>query len=290
MFFQQLVNGITIGSLYSLVALGLTMVYGIMRVLDIANAGAYTLGAYLGVVTYMSTRSIVLALLAGIVGTALTGYLLQLLVYTPLKRLGDPIIPLVASIGLFTVIQDLIRLIAGPYTRSFPVHLPFDRFVVGHVVITGTQLIILITAAVLFTLLWFILDKTKIGLAWQATAQDAETAMAMGINTNSVMAFAFMLGYILSAVSGILVGIHHNAVFPSMGNIPSYKMLAIVVLGGLGSPIGAVAASMLIGLCEAFVTGYIGSAIPTDAIAFLALLIVLLVRPQGLFGIGGVSR
>lgn len=290
MFLQQVVNGITIGSLYSLVALGLTMVYGIMRVLDIANAGAYTLGAYLGVWAYTRTHSIIVSLLVGAGGAAITGYLFQRVIYTPIKKVADPIVPLVASIGLFIVMEDLFRLIFGPYTITFPAHLPFNRLTLGSIVITGTQAAILIISALLFLLLWILLNRTKIGLAWQATAQDTETAMAMGINTRSVVAFAFILGYIFAALAGILVAIHYNAVFPTMGDIPSYKMLAIVVLGGLGNPLGAIVASMIVGLAEAFVAGYIGTFLPTDAIAFLALIILLLVRPQGLFASGGEIR
>ncbi len=290
MFLQQLVNGITIGSLYSLVALGLTMVYGIMRVLDIANAGAYVLGAYLGVWGYTHTHSLPVALLAGVIGAALVGYLFQRLIYTPVNRPDDPIVPLIASIGLFIVMEDLFRLIAGPWTLTFPARLPFQRLALGGVIVTGSQLTILATAAVLFLLLWLVLNKTKIGLGWQATAQDTETSMAMGINTRAVLAFAFGMGYAFSAIAGILVAVHHNAVFPTMGDIPSYKMLAIVVLGGLGNPLGAILASMLIGLLEAFVGGYVGSSIPTDALAFMALIVILLVRPQGLFTSGGAAK
>ncbi len=289
MFLQQLVNGITIGSLYSLVALGLAMVYGIMRVLDIANAGAYALGAYLGVAAYSHTQNFLLALLAGACGAALTGYLFQRWIYTPIGN-KDPIVPLVASIGLFTAMEDLFRLVAGPYTVTFPVQMPFDRIRLGPVTITNTQAAIMIIAVALFLLLFLVLSRTRIGLAWQAVAQDRETAMAMGINTRSVVAFAFLLGYSFAAIAGILVAIRYNAVFPAMGSVPSYKMLAIVVLGGLGNPAGAIVAALVLGLVETFVAGYVAAVLPTDAIAFMALILLLLVRPQGLLGKGGGVR
>lgn len=280
---QQVVNGVTIGSVYALVALGLTMVYGIMRVLDIANAAAYTLGAYLGLAAYLRTGNLLLALVAGIAGAAALGLLLQWSIYQPIAG-SDPIVPLVAAIGLFTALGDLYRLIAGPYTRTFPVSFDFGPLRVGGVTVTATQLVIMAVAATLFAFLWYVLNHTRLGLSWRATSQDPETAAAMGINIRRVSAFAFVLGYAFAAVAGILIGIHYNQVYPAMGEMPSYKMLAIVVLGGLGNPLGAVIASLLIGMVETAVAGYLGSFFPSDAVAFLFLILVLLLRPQGLLG------
>lgn len=282
MLVQQLVNGLTIGSVYALIALGLTMVYGIMRVLDIANAAAYTLGAYIGLAAYSFVPNLLLSMVAGIVAAALMGVFFQKFIYKPIVG-KDPLVPLVAAIGLFTALSDLYRLVAGPYIRTFPVTFHFGPIRLGNVTITASQAVIMIVAAILFTLLWFLLNHTRLGLMWRATAQDAPIAQAMGMNTHRVSQFAYAIGYGFAAIAGILVGIHYNQVYPNMGDMPSYKMLAIIVLGGLGNPIGAVAAALLIGLVETVVSGYLGTFLPSDAVAFLFLILVLLWRPQGLF-------
>ena len=283
MLIQQLINGITIGAVYALIALGLTMVYGIMRILDIANAAAYTLGAYVGLAAYLRTGSLLVALGAGIVAAAALGLFLHRVVYQPIAT-SDPVVPLVAAIGLFTALGDAFRLIAGPYTHTFPVTLPIGQQHFWGAAVAPSQVTIVLVTAALFAVLAYVLTRTRLGLAWRATSQDMETAAAMGINVRRVSAFAFMLGYAFAAIAGILVGIHYNQVYPAMGEMPSYKMLAIVVLGGLGNPVGAVLASLLIGMAETVVAGYLGSFLPSDAVAFIFLIGVLLLRPQGLLG------
>jgi len=126
------------------------------------------------------------------------------------------------------------------------------------------------------------LRRTRLGLLWRATSQDTETASAMGVNTGLIIATIFLIGYALAAISGVLLGINYNTVYPTMGDIPAYKMLAIIVLGGLGNPLGTILAAMLIGLVETFVVAYLGFVLPRDAIAFIVLIVILLVRPQGL--------
>ena len=144
--------------------------------------------------------------------------------------------------------------------------------------------VILAATAILLLILWLLLNRSSIGLAWRATAQDLETAKAMGINTNRVVAFNFILGYGFAAVAGILVGILYNSVYPTMGDVPAYKMLAVIVLGGLGNPLGTVLAALVIGMAETLIGGYVGFFLPRDAIAFVVLILILLWRPQGLLG------
>jgi len=193
-------------------------------------------------------------------------------------------VPLIASIGLFIFVQDLLRLLAGPSIREFPAQLPFGGVRLPGLTINPIWVAIMLATAVLLTLLWFILNRTRLGLAWKATAQDLEIAQAMGVNVHRVVAFNFLLGYGFAAAAGIMIGILYNSIFPTMGDIPAYKMLAIIVLGGLGNPVGTVAAGLLIGIVETLVAGYIGFFLPRDAIAFVALIFMLLIRPQGLLG------
>ncbi|MBA7571763.1 High-affinity branched-chain amino acid transport system permease protein LivH [subsurface metagenome] len=284
MLLQQIINGIVVGSVYSLTAMGVTLIYSILRVLDIACAGAYALGAYVGLFSYVATGNFVLSFLIGMIAMGIWGILVQKFLYLPL--LGkSPLISLIASIGLFIFLGDFIRLWAGPLIRDFPadLKLPFSGIKTENLTIMSVWILVLLITATLLFILWYLITKTKIGLAWRATAQDLETAKAMGINVNVVVAFNFFLGYSFAAAAGIMIGIMYNYIFPTMGDVPAYKMLAIIVLGGLGNPLGAVTAAMLIGLIETLVGGYIGFFLPRDSIAFIVVIIMLLIKPQGLF-------
>ena len=283
MLLQYLAWGVVTGSLYALMALGLALVYGILRILDIANAGAYTLGAYVGLLAYRGTHTWWLALLAAMAVSAVLGYLMQRWLYRPILS-SEPIIPLIAGIGVFIVLEEVYRLVFGPYILAFRAHLPVHPIHPFGVFVTGIQVVILIVAVLALTAVWLLLNRTRVGLAWKACSQDREMATAFGINVGRVTAWNFMLGYALAATAGVLVGINYEAVSPTMGEMPAYKMLAIIVLGGLGNPIGTIVAALFIGIVETLTAGYLGFLLPRDAIAFIALIIVLLVRPQGLFG------
>jgi branched-chain amino acid transport system permease protein len=282
MFLQQLLNSIAIGSVYALTSMGATLIYGILGILDIANAGAYVLGAYFGYLFYTISGNIFVAFLGSMLITGTLGVLIQKYVYRPL--LSQPAyIPLIASIGIFIFIENIIRLIAGPTIKQFTVKVPFENISFSNININNVWVLIFIVALVLMFLLWYLLKMTKIGLAWRATAQDLEIAKTMGINTNKVISLNFFLGYSFAASAGILIGILYNSIYPTMGSVVSYKMLAIIVLGGLGNPFGTVIAALLIGFIETMVGGYIGFFIPRNAIAFIALIIILLISPKGLF-------
>ncbi|MCL6611677.1 MAG: branched-chain amino acid ABC transporter permease [Peptococcaceae bacterium] len=281
MILQQVINGIVIGSVYALTAMGAALVYGILRILDLANAAAYAMGAYAGLFLYAATGNVMLAFAGALLLTALFGLVIQKYLYVPVLD-RPPIVPLIASIGLFIFVQDLLRLIAGPHIREFQVRIPFGEIKTESLTVNSTWIFIIALAAVLLLFLWYILTRTRIGLAWRATAQDLETAKAMGVNVNRVVALNYLLGYSFAAAAGIMVSMLYNSVYPTMGDVPAYKMLAIIVLGGLGNPVGTVAAALLIGLVETLVAGYVGFFLPRDAIAFVVLIIVLLLKPEGL--------
>lgn len=301
MFLQQLMNALAIGAVYALTAMGATLIYGILGILDIANAGAYLIGAYIGWLVYYllagtigSTAAILIAFVVSVAVVSLLGILLQRSIYSPILRKSKTIsiIPLVAAVGLFTMSSDLMRLIFGPKAKSYK----FDFFgygvkpvklVLGEnttVMIKPGWLLIFAMTAILLFVLWFILNKTKIGLAWRATANDREIALVCGVNTNSAMALSYTLGYGMAAIAGMLVGILNNSVTTGFAEVPSYKMLAIIVLGGLGSPLGTVLAGLFIGLAEVMLSAYTKIPIPKDAIAFVVLIIMLLIKPSGLMG------
>ena len=284
MLSQQLVNGIMIGSVYALTAMGATLIYGILHILDIANAAAYAVGAYLGWYIFSMTHNLLLAFLLSMILTGLLGVVVEKYIYYPIisKPNVIPIVPLITSVGLFTLTGDLIRLILGPNVKEFGVEFKVGVIKIGKLTINPEWIFIIVLTAVLFCVLWFILNKTKLGLAWRATAEDAEIAKAMGVNTNMSMALSYILGYGFAAAAGIMVGMLYNSISPTMGDVPSYKMLAIIVLGGLGNPVGTVVAGLVIGLAETLASAYMGSILPRDAIAFIVLIVVLLVKPSGL--------
>lgn len=288
MFVQQLINALVVSGIYTLMGIGLTMVYSILRILHVAHAAVYVLGAYSGLYAYQFTGSILISLLAAMGVCAAIGVLMGRVVYLPLLD-APRIIPLIASIGLFIFMEDLFRLVAGPYILSFQARLPWPTLLLRHVVVTAPQLLILVVSGTLVTGVWLLITRTRLGLAWQAAAQDAEVAMALGVNVSRIVSFNFALGSALAAAAGVLIGINYNEVQPGMGSVPAYKMLAIIVLGGLGNVPGTVAAAAVVGFAETFMVGYVGFILPRDAIAFVALIIILLVRPQGILGRGAVA-
>ena len=244
------------------------------------------IGAYLGWYIYYATGSIVLAFVLSMLAVGVLGILIQKFIYSPILAKPNTlsIIPLVAAVGLFTMSSDLVRLICGPYSLSYNFDFGVTSIKIGSVVLVPAWILIFALTAVLLLILWFILNKTKLGLAWRATANDTEIAKVCGVNTSNAMALSYILGYGFAAAAGIMVGILYNSITPALGEVPSYKMLAIIVLGGLGNPLGTVLAGLIIGFTEVFLSAYTSIPIPKDAIAFVVLIIMLLVKPEGLLG------
>jgi branched-chain amino acid transport system permease protein len=283
LFIEQLLNGLATGSIYALVTLGLALVYGIMRILHVAHAAVYTIGAYVGLLFFNLTGSLFLAVLGSMAACALVGVAIERFVYFPLLKY-PPFVPLIASIAILLSVEELCRLIAGPQILTFNATLPFPEFQMAGVTVTSTiTAVYCITAAVLL-LLWFITTKTELGLAMRAASQDMAVADAMGINSHRIVSITFVIGSAIAAVAGILVGIYFNQVYPTMGAIPAYKTLALIVVGGLGSVPGAVVASLLLGMAETLLIGYANIPLPRDALAFIAMIGALMWRSQGLLG------
>lgn len=283
LFLEHLINGLAVGFIYALTALGLAMVYGILGILHVAHAGVYAIGAYVGLYTYRATGSLVVAVAAAIVVCAIVGIGIEKFIYYPLLKY-PPYVPLIASIAIFLSIEEICRLLAGPYIQGFPGQLNLSSVTVGSLTISGMQILVLVVSFSILLLLWFISNKTELGLAMQATSQDMAMASAMGVDTKRIISITFAIGSAVAAVAGILVGAYYNQVYPTMGDVPAYKTLAIIVVGGLGSVPGAALAAILIGLAEALLIGYAAIPLPRDALAFIAMIIVFMVRPQGLLG------
>jgi branched-chain amino acid transport system permease protein len=280
---QQTVNALALGSIYAMIAVGLAMIYGVLRVLHIAHAGVYAAGAYLGLFFYTLTGSFVLALVLAMAVAGLLGALMERWIYRPM--LPRPrIVALIASIGLFICLSDLFRIVAGPHQIAFDVPGIARRYQFAGVTISGVDVFILAGTAAIFALLWFLMQKTRVGFAIRAVAQDYEMAKVMGIDINRSVQGVFFLGSAIAAYGGIMVAVLYNAVYTSMGDMVAYKGLALIVIGGFGSISGAVLAAFILGLTETVVTTYTQVPLSREGIAMLLLVILILMRPQGLLG------
>ena len=283
LFLLQVVNGLTVGSLYALMALGLTMVYGVLRVLHIAHGAVFTLGAYGGLWAYWLTGSFWAALLGATAVAVGAGLAMERWVYYPLLA-KPPIAALIASIGVFIGLEEVYRIVAGPQPYSFDVGLALPDLRAGAFALTGPQLLVALVTGASLIALWLFLTRTALGLALRATSQDREMAGTCGMNVRRVVALTFAIGSALAGVAGMLVGIYYNSVSPTMGSVVAYKGLAIIVLGGLGSIPGTVLGGLVVGVVETLLISLVEFPLPRDAWAFLAMIVVFLVRPQGLLG------
>ena len=283
LYLELLIQGIVQGSLYGLMTLGLTLVYGLLRVLHVAHAGLFTLGGYVGVLVTNQTGSFALAILSAMIFVGICGMGIYKFAYEPiLKR--PPFVTLIASIALFIAMEEIFRIIFGPYGISY-INPPLadNLSILGMNLKIGEVVVILFSLVMLLFLSW-LSNHTRTGIAWRATVSDPDMAQAFGINKNRVRYLNFFVGSALTATAGVFVALLNNLVEPTMGAVPSYKGLAIIVLGGLGNIRGTLIASLLLGVVESYGTIYLGKVLDRDAIAFGLLIIILMVRPKGIMG------
>jgi branched-chain amino acid transport system permease protein len=283
LFLEQLLNGLAMGSIYALVTLGLALVYGILRILHVAHAAVYTVGAYAGLFAYQFSGSLLVAVIFSMAFCAMLGVAIERFVYYPLLRY-PPFVPLIGSIAVMLSIEELCRLVAGPQILTFPARIPLPEITLGTVRIPSALTAVYGVTALVLTGLWYLTTRTELGLAMRATSQDLSIADAMGINSHLIVSITFVIGSAIAAIAGILVGIYYNQVYPTMGTVPAYKTLALIVVGGLGSVPGAVIAALLLGVAETLLIGYAEIPLPRDALAFIAMIAVLMWRSEGLMG------
>lgn len=282
-FSQQLVNALALGSVYAMIAVGLAMIYGVLRILHIAHAAVYTAGAYLGLYLYNLTGNIFVSVIGAMVGGGVIGAGIERFIYRPM--LPKPrIVALIASIGIFICLSDLFRILGGPYQLAF--NMPALSGEVSIVGLTAPRVNVAIIAgtALMFFVLWYIMKRTSIGLAIGAVAQDMEAAKIIGIDVNRCVQTVFFISSAMAAFGAIMVAILYNAVYTNMGDMIGYKGLALIVIGGFGSLTGAVVAAFLLGTAETFLTTYSDIPLSRDGIAMFMLVVLILLRPQGLLG------
>ena len=282
-FVQQLINGISLGSIYALIALGYTMIYGIIKLINFAHGDIYMVGAYIGFFAVTQAHlSIVPALLISMVVTGILGMVVEKLAYKPLRH-APRISVLITAIGVSFFLEYTSMYFVSPTPRTFPAVMDNVSFHLGMFVINGQQMLILGITFVLMVLLTYIVQRTKIGKAMRAASFDTETAQLMGIDSDRVISITFGIGSALAAAGGVLVGVYYNSIDQLMGIMPGLKAFVAAVLGGIGILPGAVAGGVILGVIEALVSGFFSSTF-RDAAAFAILILVLLFKPSGLFG------
>jgi len=284
MFLQQLINGVALGSVYALIALGYTMVYGIITLINFAHGEIFMVGAFIGLllVSYFKVN-IFVAIIGAMIFCMVMGVLIELIAYRALRK-SSRLSALISAIGVSIFLSSLALMVFGADAKGFPdTAFPVQQIHLGDADISTLQLLIIGVSAALMLGLEFIVQKTKIGKAMRATSEDYNTAALMGINVNRVISFTFALGSALAAAGGVLVGVLFNAVSFNMGLMAGLKAFAAAVLGGIGSIPGAMLGGLLLGVSEVFGVA-IGYSSYRDAIAFSILVLVLLVKPTGLLG------
>ena len=278
---QQLINGISLGSIYALIALGYTMIYGIIKLINFAHGDIYMVGAYLGFYAITLGIPVVPAILISMAVTSLLGVVVERLAYRPLRH-APRISVLITAIGVSFLLEYVMMAIVSPTPRTFPATLSDMSFDLGGLIISGQQLLLMGVTFLLMLILTYIVRSTKIGKAMRAASYDTEAAQLMGINANRIISITFAIGSALAAVAGVLIG-NYNSIDPLMGIMPGIKAFVAAVFGGIGILPGAVVGGIVLGIVEAFLSG-LGFSMFRDAAAFAILILVLLIRPAGIFG------
>jgi branched-chain amino acid transport system permease protein len=292
-FLQQLLNGVTWGGIYALIALGYTMVYGVLRLINFAHGDVYMVGAMtgyyaahaLGFAAQPSLAGLLVTLAAAMLACGALGAVIERVAYRPLRLRGaGRLAPLITAIGVSLLLENAGQLVFGADPKFFPALLESRELVrIGGIALSNVQAVVLVTALALMAALEFVVMRTRFGRAMRAVSFDGQAAALMGVPVDRVVMGTFVLGSALAAAAGILVGLSNPKIDPLMGIMPGIKAFVAAVLGGIGNIPGAMVGGLLLGVVETLVSGYLSSTY-RDAIAFVVLIAILLYRPTGLFG------
>lgn len=283
-FLQQMINGLSLGSIYALIALGYTMVYGIIKLINFAHGDIYMLGAFTAFyATTFFHLNFFVALIIAMLLCGVLGVVIERIAYKPLRH-ATRITALITAMGVSYVLEYTTQYFAGSEVKTFPTDLLDNTaFSFGGVRITMMQIYIFVITIVLMIILTYIVSKTKMGRAMRAVSVDEDAAKLMGINVDTTISFTFFLGSCLAGVAGVLVGVYYNSINPLMGMTPGLKAFIAAVFGGIGNIPGAMIGGLFIGIAETLVTAY-GSSLYKDAIVYVILILVLILKPDGLLG------
>ena len=297
-FIQQIINGLVLGSVYALVALGYTMVYGIINLINFAHGEVLMVGALTSwtVVSALADSGLpgwlmlLISLIAAIVVCSVLNFGIEKIAYRPLRN-APRLAPLITAMGVSLLLQTLAMILWKPNPKPFPILLPSEPFNIGGAVINTTQILILAITAITLVGLMFLVNRTKLGRAMRATAENPRVAALMGVKPDLVISATFVIGAALAALAGVMYAANYGSVQHSMGFLPGLKAFTAAVFGGIGNLAGAMLGGVLLGLIEAMGAGYIGALTNNvlgsqyqDIFAFIVLIGVLTLRPQGLLG------
>jgi branched-chain amino acid transport system permease protein len=291
--FQQIINGLTLGSIYALIALGYTMVYGIIQLINFAHGEIFAAGGYIGVITlsFLQARGVLethpflglfLAFILAMIYCAFLAVALENIAYRPLRG-ASRLALLLSALGMSIFFSNGMMLCQGVYDKAYPLFFTSGGFQIGGVIITHMQVFIIIGSVVLMIGLNIFVNRTRLGKAMRSTAQDRTMSAILGINANNTIVTTFIIGAVLAAAAGVMVGLYYGSVRFDMGFIPGIKAFAAAVLGGIGNLTGAMLGGMIIGMVEIFAAGYLASEYK-DVFAFVILILVLYFRPTGIMG------
>lgn len=283
-FLQQLINGLSLGSIYALIALGYTMVYGIINLINFAHGDIYMLGAYIGfAVTTFLHVGFIPAILFSMVSCALIGIIVEKVAYRPIRN-STRIAALITAIAVSLFIEYGTMYFVKAETRTYPPVLENRSINLFNGVILNTSDIYIIAITVVLTIiLQYVIYRTKMGKAMRAVAMDKEAAEYMGVSIDNTISFTFAIGSALAGVAGVLVGVYYNSINPLMGIVPGLKAFIAAVIGGIGLIPGAVLGGYFLGMTETMVSAY-GGSLYKDGVAFAILIIMLIIKPNGLLG------
>ena len=285
MFLQQLINGVTIGSMYALVAIGYSMIFSVLQLINFSNGSMYMLGAYVALMLYLRLEGHFLLAFAGsLVIVGVIGYGVDRFALRPLrKKKSNRMASLMSTFGVGIVIDNAIQLLFGSETKSFPNQLDFGSFSVGNAIVSWTQVLILLICSVLMAALSLVVYRTKAGRAMRSTAENVDAARLMGVDVKRVISVTFVVSAVMATVAGTLVSMYYRTVDLNMSAQVGMKTFAAAVLGGVGVLPGAMVGGLLIGILETLGASYISSGY-RDAYAFMIMVLVLLIKPSGLLG------
>ena len=282
-FITYLINGISLGSIYAIIALGYTMVYGIAKMLNFAHGDVIMIGCYVVFMTMsgMNMNPLLSVILAVVVCTVL-GVIIEKVAYKPLRK-ASPLAVLITAIGVSYLLQNIALLIFGADTKSFSSVVPLQNIKIGGITITGVTVVAVLACIVIMIGLMIFIKKTKAGQAMLAVSEDKDAAQLMGVNVNGTISLTFAIGSGLAAIAGVLLCSAYPTLTPYTGSMPGIKAFTAAVFGGIGSIPGAFIVGILLGIIEILGKAYISSQL-SDAIVFAVLIIVLLVKPTGILG------
>lgn len=291
-FLGAVINGLALGMAYALIAVGYSMVFGVLRLINFAHGSIYAFGAYMVYFFVSMGLGLLPSILAAVLLSGVLALLVDKITLEPLRKKNSQVISyLITTVGVSFIIQNVLSVeyVFGSEKKVFPSLNLFGSIQFGNITIQSSQLIMFVVAVILLGVLTFIVNKTKIGLSMRATEQNPRAAKLMGINVNFVISFTFFLGGASAAIAGALIGGYYQVISPTMGSMIGLKAFAAAVVGGIGVLYGSVVGGLVVGVSECLAAQYIGSNV-RDPMAFVILILILIIKPNGLFGKKGITK